>query len=376
MQGMRHKVLKQRFYPTDEQKVLLAQTFGCVRVVYNRILAMRTKAFYDDGVKVGYTDASKMLTSLKKEADFNWLNDVSSVPLQQSIRNQQSAFKNFFEKRAKYPVFHKKDRKQSAEFTQAGFKYRQGNVTLAKCSEPLNIRWSYNKPENISSITIIKDCADRYFVCMRVEFEPNQYPKTEKMVGIDLGLKDRLICSDGEKIAAVSFTKKHARKLRLAQRELQRKKKGSSNRNKVRLKVARLQAKISDSRSDYIHKITSKLVKENQLISMEDLNVKGMIKNHCLAKSIADASWGEIVRQIKYKAEWYGRDFVQIDRFFPSSKRCGSCGYIHDLKLSDRTWTCPKCDVTHDRDLNAAQNILRQGMSLKACGLSESGVVT
>jgi len=371
---MKQKVLKQRFYPTLEQKVLLAQTFGCVRVVYNRILDMRTKAFYDDGVKVGYTDASKMLTALKKEDAFSWLNDVSSVALQQSIRNQQSAFKSFFEKRAKYPKFHKKNSKQSAEFTQAGFKYRDGNVFLAKSKQPLDIRWSYDKPESISTITVVKDCADRYFVCMRVEFEPEQYAPIEKMVGIDLGLKDRLICSDGEKLAAVSFTKKYARDLKLAQRAMQRKQKGSANRNKARLKVARLQAKIKDCRTDYVHKITSKLVKENQLISMEDLNVKGMVRNHCLAKSISDAAWGEIVRQMKYKAEWYGREFVQIDTFFPSSKRCGSCGYIHDLKLSDREWTCPECNTTHDRDLNAAQNILRQGMSLKACGLSESGV--
>jgi len=372
---MKHKVLKQRFYPTGEQKVLLAQTFGCVRVVYNRILDMRTKAFYNDGVKIGYLDASKMLTALKKNEAFAWLNDVSAVALQQSIRNQQSAFKNFFEKRTKYPTFHKKNSRQSAEFTSSGFKYINGKVTLAKCSEPLNIRWSYDKPELISSLTIVKDGANRYFVCMRVEFEPNQHQATNKMVGIDLGLKDRLICSDGEKIAAVSFTKKYARNLKLAQRVLSRKKKGSTNRNKARLKVARLQAKISDCRSDYIHKITSRLIKENQLVCMEDLNVKGMVKNRCLAKSISDASWGEIVRQMKYKAEWYGREFVQIDRFFPSSKRCSSCGFNHDLKLSDREWTCPECSTEHDRDLNAAKNILRQGMSLKACGLSESGVV-
>jgi len=373
---MVHKTLKQRFYPTEEQKILLAQTFGCVRVVYNRILDMRTKSYQEDGVKVGYTDASKMLTSLKKDSNFPWLNDVSSVALQQSIRNQQSAFKNFFEKRAKYPKFRKKNNKQSAEFTRAGFKWDGETLTLAKMKEPLDIHWSYDKPEDISSITIVKDCANRYFVCMRIEFEPNQHQPSDKMVGVDLGLKDRLIYSDGEKEPAISFTKKYARKLKIAQRVLARKKKGSNNRNKARLRVARLQAKLSDSRSDYINKLTSTLVKKNQLISMEDLNVKGMVKNHCLAKSISDASWGEIVRQIKYKAEWYGREFIQIGRFFPSSKLCGSCGYIHDLKLSDRKWTCPKCNTTHDRDLNAAQNILRQGMSLfKACGLSESGVV-
>jgi len=326
-------------------------------------------------VKVGYNAASKMLTALKKDKSFSWLNDVSAVALQQAIRNQQAAFKNFFEKRAKYPKFHKKNSKQSAEFTSAGFKYRNGKVTLAKCAEPLDIRWSYDKPESISSLTIVKDCAERYFVCMRVEFEPVQHPTTEKMVGIDLGLKDRLICSDGKKIAAVSFTKKYARDLKIAQRAMQKKHKGSNNRNKARLKVAKIQAKISDCRSDYIHKMTSKIVSENQAVFLEDLNVRGMVKNHCLAKSISDAAWGEIVRQLKYKAEWYGREFVQIDRFFPSSKRCGECGYIHDLKLSDREWNCPKCNTAHDRDLNAAKNILAAGQAVLACGLSESGVV-
>lgn len=363
-----------RFYPDPQQEKLLSQTFGCVRFVYNSILRYRTDAYYRAQEKVGYTGANARLTAIKQLPEFSFLNDVSSVPLQQCLRNQQTAFKNFFEGRAKYPVFKSKKHRQSAEFTYRAFSYRNGELKLAKCDKPLAIRWSQQLPSAPTTVTVSKDQAGRYFVSCLCEFEPTLLPVTDKKVGIDVGIKDLFVTSDGFKSGNPRPTAKYAAKLAKYQRRLAKKKLGSSNRLKVKRKVARIHAKISDCRSDNLHKLSRRLVNENQVICAENLAVKNMIKNPTLAKHIADASWGEFTRQLAYKAAWHGRTYVEIGRFFPSSKRCSCCGFVKDnMPLDVRSWECPECKTTHDRDINAARNILAVGLTVLASGENVSG---
>jgi putative transposase len=366
---MNKRAYKYRFYPTKEQATLLAQTFGSTRFVYNRILSDRTKLYYDQKEKVGYTKASAMLTVLKKEPEYTWLNAVSCVPLQQCLRHQQTAFKNFFEGRAKYPAFKKKFSRQSAEFTKSAFKYKEGKIFIAKSKEPLNIKWSRDLPSSPSSITLSKDSANRYFISCLCEFEPKKRQVSPNTIGIDLGIKDLFITDKGEKVGNPRHTTRYATKLAKAQRRLSKKKLGSANRAKAKLKVARIHAKISDCRADNLHKLSRRLVNENQVICAETLRVKNMVRNPKHAKHIADASSGELTRQIRYKAEWAGRDFVQIDTFFPSSKRCACCGHIiSKLPLNRREWTCPSCETKLDRDINAATNIKAAGLAVLAFG--------
>lgn len=363
-----------RFYPDQQQEKLLAQTFGCVRFVYNNVLRYRTDAYYQAQEKVNYVGANARLTTIKKLPEFSFLNEVSSVPLQQCLRNQQTAFKNFFEGRAKYPAFKTKRSRQSAEFTYRAFSYRNGELKLAKCDKPLDIRWSQSLPSDPSTITVSKDSAGRYFVSCLCEFEPTLLPVTDKKVGVDVGIKDLFVTSDGFKSGNPRHTAKYAAKLAKAQRRLAKKKLGSKNRQKAKRKVARIHAKISDCRMDNLHKLSRRLVNENQVICVENLNVKGMIKNPKLAKHIADASWGGFTRQLEYKSAWAGRTYVEIDRFFPSSKRCSCCGFVSEsMPLDVRKWECPECGTTHDRDVNAAHNILAVGLAVLAFGDNVSG---
>ncbi|QTR45657.1 transposase [Thiothrix litoralis] len=363
-----------RFYPDPQQETLLAQTFGCVRYVYNSILRYRTDAYYQANEKVSYLDANARLTAIKKLPDLLFLNDVSSVPLQQCLRNQQAGFKNFFEGRAKYPVFKSKKHRQSAEFTYRAFSYRDGELKLAKCATPLNIKWSRPLPSDPTTITLSKDQAGRYFVSCLCEFDPMLLPVTDKKVGIDVGIKDLFVTSDGFKSGNPRHTAQHAAKLAKYQRRLAKKKFGSKNRLKAKRNVARVHAKLSDCRSDNLHKLSRKLINENQVVCAENLAVKNMIKHPTLAKHIADASWGEFTRQLVYKAHWAGRTYVEIDRFFPSSKRCNGCGFVKaNMPLDVRSWECPECGATHDRDVNAARNILAAGLAVLAFGENVSG---
>lgn len=363
------RAYKYRFYPTVDQVELLAQTFGCVRFVYNSILRWRTDAYSERQEKVGYTQASARLTVMKKEPEFTWLNDVSCVPLQQALRHQQTAFVNFFAGRAKYPTFKSKRHKQSAEFTASAFKYRDGKLYMAKSKAPLDVRWSCELPSTPSSITISKDAAGRYFVSCLCEFEPVSLPITASTVGIDVGLKDLFVTDTGFKTGNPRHTAKYAKRLALLQRRLSKKQKGSKNRAKARLKVARIHAKIADCRLDNLHKLSRKLINENQVVCVESLKLKNMIRNPSLSKAIADASWGEFVRQLQYKGEWAGRSLVAIDQFFPSSKRCSCCGFMmKKMPLDVRNWHCPECGADHDRDINAARNIKAAGLAVLAHG--------
>lgn len=366
---MKHRAYKFRFYPTDEQAKLLAQTFGCVRFVYNTILRWRTDEYYQSKTKIGYIQANARLTWLKKQPQFAFLNDVSCVPTQQVLRYQQTAFKNFFEGRAKYPTFKKKTHKQSAEFTKSAFKYTDGQLFIAKSKQPLNVRWSRQLPSEPSTITITKDCAGRYFVSCLCEFDNQILPKSDTAIGIDVGIKHMFVTDSGLKIDNPRLTAKYATKLAKAQKALNRKKLGSANRAKARMKVARIHAKILDCRLDNLHKLSCKLINDNQVICVETLRVKNMIKNPTLAKHIADASWGRLIQQLEYKADWAGRSLVKIDQFFPSSKRCCNCGYtLPFLSLDTCHWDCPECKTTHDRDVNAAKNILTAGLAGLAFG--------
>ena len=368
---MTQRAFKYRFYPTPEQETLLIRTMGCTRLVYNRALAVRTQAWYDEKKRVGYSDTSALLTEWKKQDDLQFLSEVSCVPLQQGLRHLQKAFSNFFEGRAKYPTFKQKRNGRSAEFTKSAFKFRNGQVFLAKCSEPLPIRWSRELPKGATptTITVKLSPAGRWTVSLLVDVEIEPLPPCSNEIGVDLGVTSLVALSDGEKIANPKGFNAKRRKLKKAQKALSRKQKGSNNRHKARLKVAKVHQEIADARKDFLHKLTIRLVRENQTIAVEDLALKNMVKNRKLALSITDASWGELVRQLEYKCDWYGRTLVKIDRWFPSSKRCGKCGHIVEkLPLNIREWDCPNCGAHHDRDINAAQNILAAGLAVKVCG--------
>jgi putative transposase len=366
------RAYKYRLYPTEEQKHILAHTFGCARFVYNWALRQKTDAYYQEKKRLSYKDLSEALTLLKQQDAYCWLAEVSSVPLQQALRHLDKAFLNFFEGRAKYPTFKKKRNRQSATYTANAFKWDGTHLTLAKMTESLDIHWSRPLPDGAkpSSVTITKDCADRYFVSLLVEEDIKQFEPSEQSVGADLGLKEFVILSTGETVGNPQFFHKDEKKLAKAQRRHARKQKGSKNRAKARKKVARIHARIADRRRDFLHKLSTRLIRENQTICVESLAVKNMVKNHALAKAISDVGWSEFVSQLEYKAECYGRNLVKIDKWYPSSKRCFDCGHILDsLSLDIRIWTCPECGVVHDRDINAAQNVHAVGLTVfEACG--------
>ena len=372
-QFMSKRAYKYRFYPTPEQVLLLEKTFGCVRFVYNHILDFRSKQFSENGVKIGFTQANAALTRLKKDPEKAWLSEVSCVPLQQVLRHQQTAFANFFEKRAGYPAFKRKNGRQSAEFTRSAFKYADGKLFMAKSKTPLNIRWSRELPSEPSTVTISRDQAGRYFASMLCEFEAEKLPVTPKMVGIDLGITHLFIRDDGQKEANPKHTGRYAARLALLQRQLSKKKLGSANRRKAKLKVAKLHAKIADARQDNLHQVSRRLINENQVICVESLKIKNMVKNRRLSKAISDAGWGELVRQLDYKGAWAGRQLVKIDQWTPSSKKCSCCGHVMEkMPLSVRFWVCPACQAKHDRDVNAARNIKAVGLTVLACGEARS----
>ncbi|OIP68768.1 MAG: transposase [Oscillatoriales cyanobacterium CG2_30_40_61] len=309
-----------------------------------------------------------MLTNWKKQEDLDFLNQVSCVPLQQGLRHLQTAFTNFFAGSAKYPNFKKKHQGGSAEFTKSAFKFKNGQIYLAKSLEPLGIRWSRQIPKDCepSTVTVRLHPSGRWHISIRFD-DPTikPLPVTDKAIGIDLGISSLLVTSDGDKVSNPKHLKKSYRQLRQAQKSLSRKQKGSKNREKARIKVARIHAKITDTRKDHLHKLTTQLVRENQTIVVENLAVKNLVKNQKLAQSISDASWDEITRQLAYKCRWYGRNYIEIDRWFPSSKRCSNCGYIvKKMPLKIREWECPNCGTHHDRDLNASKNILAAGLAV------------
>ncbi len=365
------RAFKYRFYPTDEQAAELSRTFGCVRLVYNKALEDRTRAWYGEQRRVSYVQSSAALTEWKKTGELAFLTEVSSVPLQQALRHLQTAFGNFFAKRSKYPRYKsRKKSRASAEYTRSAFKWRDGRLTLAKMAEPLDIRWSRPLPEGAkpTTVTVSRDSAGRWFVSMLVEDTVVPAPATDAQVGLDAGITSLVTLSTEEKIANPRHERRDRARLARAQRELSRKAKGSNNRAKARVKVARVHARIADRRRDFLHKLSTRFVRENQTVVIEDLTVRNLLKNGKLARAISDASWTELRSMLEYKCAWYGRELVVIDRWFPSSKLCGACGTVAaKMPLNVRDWTCD-CGAVHDRDVNAARNILAAGLAASACG--------
>ncbi|TMU96615.1 RNA-guided endonuclease TnpB family protein [Streptomyces sp. DASNCL29] len=365
------RAFRYRFYPTDEQVAELSRTFGCVRLVYNKALEERTRAWYGERRRISYVQSSAALTEWKKTEELAFLSEVSSVPLQQALRHLQAAFGSFFAKRAKYPRYKsRKKSRASAEYTRSAFTWRDGRLTLAKMAEPLDIRWSRPLPEGVepTTVTVSRDSAGRWFVSLLVEDTIVPAPASSAAVGLDAGITSLVTLSTGEKIVNPRHERRDRARLAKAQRELSRKAKGSSNREKARRKVARVHARIADRRRDFLHKLTTRLVRENQTVVIEDLTVRNLLKNGRLARAISDAAWTDLRMMLEYKCAWYGRELVMVDRWFPSSKLCGVCGMVREkLPLNVREWTCD-CGAVHDRDVNAARNILAAGLAASACG--------
>ena len=372
---------KYRIYPTEEQKVIFSKHFGCCRFVYNYFLN-REKEFYLNNkedieskrIKGHNTafDNQKVLTQMKKQEEFSWLKEVGSHSLGITLKNLEIAYNNFFKKRAKFPKFKKKSHYQSYNIDNLTLYIEEGRVYIPKIKDGVKIIEHRPLEGKILNGTISKTADEKYFISITVEKEIEELPVETNKIGLDLGIKDFAVISNGTKISNPHFKKKEVKKLKKLQRALSRKQKNSRRREKCRIKLARKQNKIVNKKNDFLHKLSSKLINENQVICLEDLNVKGMVKNHRLAESISECSWFEFVRQLEYKAKWYGRTVVKIDRFFPSSKTCSNCGFIKDnLTLKEREWTCPKCGAELDRDLNASKNILKQGLNSLSFGTNE-----
>ena len=350
-----------RCYPTDRQQRHLAREFGNARHVYNFALRLRTDSF-KAGKPVNYNSSSAALTKHRADPAFDFLLATSSVPQQQALRHLQTAFSNFFAKRSSYPVFRSKHGKQSAEYTVNGFKYDavNRNLSISKVGR-LHVKWSRGFTSKPTTVTITKDCAGRYFVSLCLD-EPAKaaLPKTGEQVGIDLGISRLATLSNGERIANPRHTARYAARLARLQRVLSRRVKGSGRWKSQKLKVARLHARIANTRKDTIDKITTDLVRRFDVLAVEDLSPRNMVKNRRLAKGLSDASFGQFRSMLTYKCAWYGRELRVADRFFPSSKRCNSCGHIHSrMPLDIREFDCENCGTHLDRDENAAINILK-----------------
>lgn len=371
---MINKTYKFRLFPTKEQEVLLNQHFGHSRWVYNHFLNERKEQYQADKKSDNYYKQAATLTKLKKEEDTKWLKEVNSQTLQFALRSLDTAFLNFFRGNAQFPKF--KSRKHKNTFTIPQFgKLENNKIIIPKFKDGIKVKLHREVKGKIGKMNITKTPTGKYYVSIFTEQEVEELPKTNKQVGIDLGLKDFVITSDNKKFKNNRYTKKYAKQLKKAQQHLSRKQKGSNGFEKQKLKVAKIHEKIASCRLDTLHKVSRELVESYDLISIEDLNVKGMIKNHKLSKHIADASWGNFVTLLQYKCDWYGKELVKVNRFYPSSKSCYDCGWINqNLKLSDREWTCNSCGAIHDRDVSASRNVLKEGLKISGKGLASTKV--
>ena len=388
-----------RAYPDEAQQQQLSRTFGCVRVVWNRTLGARHARYAAEGQGTSYAETDRNLTVMKKDPGLAFLSEVSAVPLQQALRHQHAAFTAFFDGRARYPRYKSRGGRQTAHYTRAAFRFKDGGLWLAKSGAPLKFTWSWPGVDvtalNPASVIVSREPDGRWYVTFTVDAElPEPLPETGRAIGADLGVKDFAVLSDGEKIANPRHLERKAQNLVRYQRRLARKQKGSANRAKAKAKVARAHRKVRNARNDFLHKASTRLVRENDVIAIEDLNVAGMTRRPKpkpdgnggwerngaaakagLNKSVIDAGLGEFRRQLEYKCERHGRALLVIDRWYPSSKTCSACGHLLEkLSLKTRRWQCPSCGARHDRDVNAAKNILAAGQAVArsspgdACG--------
>lgn len=367
---MAHYTYKFRIYPNIEQQQKFAKCFGCQRFIYNYFLNKRNERYQNNETSTYNKDAAE-LTQLKKQDEYVWLKEGLSQSLQRTLRNLDTAFNSFFAKRSKFPKFKSRRHKQSFCIPQ-NTKIENKKLYIPKFKEGIKIKQHRAVEGEIINSTISKKPCGHYYVTITVERHMPKHKQNNKSVGVDLGIKDLAILSDGNRYKNIKSYRTLETRLAHLQRRHSKKVKGSANREKARVKVARLHEKIANIRNNHLHQITSKIVSENQTICLEDLNVKGMMKNRKLAKSVADVSFCEFVRQIVYKSGWYGRTAILIDRWYPSSKTCHHCHFVNqDLTLNDRDWDCPKCDRKLNRDLNAAKNIEREGLRLNTVGTTE-----
>lgn len=361
------KGYKFRIYPNNEQVILMNKTFGCCRFIYNYFLNYKQTLWREHKKIVSKFDLVKMLPNIKNSEEFNWLREVDSKALQASIENLDSAYQNFFKLKKGYPKFKSKKNRQSYTTKNVNNCIKINNnyiqipkIGWIKFDNHLEIQGKIKK------ITISKSKSNKYYVsicCDNVKVK--ELDKTGSLIGIDLGIKSFLIDSNGNKIINFNFYRNTEKKLKKLQRQLSRKPKDSKNWEKTRIKLAELSERTTNQRKDFQHKLSTQIVKDNDIICIENLNIKGMQKNHRLAKAIQDVNWSNFINYLQYKCDWYGKKLIKIDRFYPSSKSCNVCGYTKQgLGLKDRFWTCPICNTIHDRDINAAKNILNEGLRL------------
>ena len=354
------RAYKFRLYPSEAQKAALAQTFGCARFVYNYFLNERSQAWKERQESSSYAKDCKALTSLKKSPECAWLNDVSNIALQQSLRHLSQAFQNFFSRRSSYPTFKRKDGRQAFTLMRHGFSLQDGGLKLARIDGLVEVRWSRSLPSAPRQVTVTKDAAGRYFASFLCEAPVAAFAPSQKEVAIDLGLLSFLTDQHGVPVEPPKFLLKLLHQVQRLSRALSRKCKGSANRRKARLHLARLYARMVDARTNFLHQLSTSLLRENQAVYAEELSIKGLMRTR-LARAVADASWGELLRQLRYKAQWYDRSFWQAPRNFASSKLCSVCGVKNtELTLSQRRWRCA-CGAEHERDTNAARNLLAAG---------------